>query len=71
MKYIKYIEKKDFQLEMRVILNLIQDMKDGKINKMIVCKLDRLTRFINGLETIYTLLKEYHCDLESVAEKIY
>ena len=49
---------------------MIQDMKDGKINKIIVYKLDRLTRSIKDLETICTLLEEYHCDLESVAEEI-
>lgn len=45
-------------------------MKDGKINKIIVYKLDRLTRSIKDLETICSLLEEYHCDLESVAEEI-
>lgn len=49
---------------------MIQDMKDGKINKIIVYKLDRLTRSIKDLETICTLLEDYHCDLESVAEEI-
>lgn len=49
---------------------MMQDMKDGKINKIIVYKLDRLTRSIKDLETICTLLEEYHCDLESVAEEI-
>lgn len=49
---------------------MIQDMKDGKINKIIVYKLDRLTRSIKDLETICTLLEEYNCDLESVAEEI-
>ena len=46
---------------------MIQDMKDNKINKIIVYKLDRLTRSIKDLETICTLLEEYNCDLESVA----
>lgn len=49
---------------------MMTDMKDGKINKIIVYKLDRLTRSIKDLETICTLLEEYHCDLESVAEEI-
>lgn len=49
---------------------MIQDMKDGKINKIIVYKLDRLTRSIKDLETICSLLEEYHCSLESVAEEI-
>jgi len=43
---------------------MIQDMKDGKINKIIVYKLDRLTRSIKDLETICSLLEEYHKFLE-------
>lgn len=49
---------------------MIEDMKSGKINKIIVYKLDRLTRSIKDLETICTLLEEYNCSLESVAEEI-
>lgn len=49
---------------------MIQDMKDGKINKIIVYKLDRLTRSIQDLENICKMLEEYNCDLESMAEEI-
>lgn len=49
---------------------MIDDMKEGKINKIIVYKLDRLTRSIRDLETICTMLEEYNCSLESVAEEI-
>lgn len=49
---------------------MIEDMKEGKINKIIVYKLDRLTRSIRDLETICTMLEEYNCSLESVAEEI-
>lgn len=49
---------------------MIQDMKDGKINKIIVYKLDRLTRSIQDLENICKMLEEYNCDLESVSEEI-
>lgn len=49
---------------------MIEDMKLGKINKIIVYKLDRLTRSIKDLENICTLLEEYNCSLESVAEEI-
>ena len=45
-------------------------MKEGKINKIIVYKLDRLTRSIKDLENICSLLEEYNCSLESVAEEI-
>ena len=46
------------------------DMKQGHINKIIVYKLDRLTRSIKDLETICFLLEEYNCGLESVLEEI-
>lgn len=49
---------------------MVQDMKDDKINKIIVYKLDRLTRSIQDLENICKMLEEYNCDLESVAEEI-
>ena len=49
---------------------MIEDMKSGKINKIIVYKLDRLTRSIRDLETICTLLEEYNYSLESIAEEI-
>lgn len=49
---------------------MIQDMKDGKINKIIVYKLDRLTRSIQDLESICKMLEEYNCSLESVSEDI-
>ena len=49
---------------------MIEDMKNGKINKIIVYKLDRLTRSIQDLEVICSMLEEYNCELESVAEEI-
>lgn len=49
---------------------MIEDMKKGKINKIIIYKLDRLTRSIKDLEMICTMLEEYDCSLESVAEEI-
>lgn len=49
---------------------MIQDMKDGKINKIVFYKLDRLTRSIQDLETICKLLEETHCSLESKCEEL-
>lgn len=49
---------------------MICNMKSGEINKIIVYKLDRLTRFIQDLETIFRMLEEYDCSLESVSEDI-
>ncbi len=49
---------------------MIQDLKDGKINRIIVHKLDRLTRSIQDLEVIRKLIEEYNCSLDSVNEEI-
>ena len=49
---------------------MIQDLKDGKINRIIVYKLDRLTRSIQDLEVICKFIEEYHCSLDSVSEEI-
>lgn len=49
---------------------MVQDMKDGKINKIIVYKLDRLTRSIQDLEFICNLLEETNCSLESICEEL-
>ena len=49
---------------------MIQDVKDGKINKIIVYKLDRLTRSIKDLEEICIFLEDNHCSLESMCEDI-
>ena len=49
---------------------MIQDIKDGKINKIIVYKLDRLTRSIKDLEEICTFLEDNNCSLESMCEDI-
>jgi len=49
---------------------MLQDLKDGKINRIIVYKLDRLTRSIQDLEVICKLIEKYHCSLDSVSEEI-
>lgn len=49
---------------------MIRDVKDGKINKIIVYKLDRLTRSIKDLEEICIFLEDNHCSLESMCEDI-
>ena len=59
----KNMERPKFQ-------EMMQDMKNGKINKIIVYKLDRLTRSIQDLESICSMLEEYNCELESVVEEI-
>ena len=49
---------------------MMRDLKDGKINRIIVYKLDRLTRSIQDLEVICKLIEKYHCSLDSVSEEI-
>lgn len=49
---------------------VVQNLKDGKINRIIVHKLDRLTRSIQDLEVICKLIEEYNCSLDSVNEEI-
>lgn len=49
---------------------MMADMKAGKINKIVVYKLDRLTRSIQDLEVIVRLLNQYECGLESSVEDL-
>lgn len=49
---------------------MINDVSNGTINKVIIYKLDRLTRSIKDLEEILNLLEENNCTLESVNEEI-
>jgi len=49
---------------------MIEDVKQGKINKIIIFKLDRLTRSIQDLENICKFLDKYNCGLESISEEI-
>ena len=49
---------------------MIEDLKSGKINKIIVYKLDRLTRSIQDLESICKLIEETGTGLESASEDI-
>jgi len=49
---------------------MIRDVKDGKIKNILIIKLDRLTRSIQDLENIVTMLEEYECGLESAFEEI-
>ena len=49
---------------------MIKDVKQGKINKTIIFKLNRLTRVIQDLENICKFLDKYNCGLESISEEI-
>ena len=49
---------------------MMNDVRDGKINKVLIYKLDRLTRSIQDMEEIVTELNEYNCSFESASEKL-
>lgn len=42
---------------------MLQDMKDKKINYIVAYKLDRVTRSVRDLEVLITELEKHHCYL--------
>ena len=40
--------------------NMLEDMKQGKINYIVAYRLDRVTRSVRDLEELITLLEEYN-----------
>ena len=42
---------------------MLQDMKDGKINYIVAYKLDRVTRSVRDLEELISQLEKYNCYL--------
>lgn len=49
---------------------LINDVKSGKVNNVLVYKLDRLTRSVKDLIGLIELFEEYDCTFSSVTEKL-
>lgn len=49
---------------------LINDIKDGKINNVLIYKLDRLTRSVKDLITLIELFEEHNCTFSSLTEKL-
>ncbi len=52
------------------INSLIEDIKSGKINNVLVFKIDRLTRNTADLITLINLFNEYDCAFNSLSESI-
>jgi len=52
------------------INRLINDVKEGKINNVLVYKLDRLTRSVKDLISLIELFEQYNCTFSSVTEKL-
>jgi len=49
---------------------LINDIKNGKVNNVLVYKIDRLTRSIRDLITLNDIFQEYNCGFNSIMENI-
>lgn len=52
------------------VTRLIEDVKSGKINNILVYKLDRLTRSVKDLIYLIELFDKYKCTLNSHTEKL-
>lgn len=52
------------------INRLIDDVKSGKVNNVLVYKLDRLTRSVKDLINLIELFEEYNCSFNSLTEKL-
>jgi len=58
-------------IEGRPAINeLIADIKAGRVNNVLVYKIDRLTRSTKDLIDLTDIFKEYHCNFNSVMESI-
>lgn len=49
---------------------LINDIKSGKVNNVLIYKLDRLTRSVKDLINLIELFEKYNCSFNSVTEKL-
>ena len=49
---------------------MIDDVKSGRINRIVAYKLDRVTRSIRDLEELVQFLETYNCSLECAVEEI-
>ena len=58
-------------IEDRPAINeLINDIKAGNVNNVLVYKIDRLTRSTKDLIELTTIFKDYNCAFSSVTESI-
>lgn len=49
---------------------LIEDVKSGKVNNVLIYKLDRLTRSVKDLINLIELFESHNCSFNSVTEKL-
>ena len=52
------------------INRLIEDVKCGNVNNVLIYKLDRLTRSVKDLINLIELFEKYNCSFNSVTEKL-
>ena len=52
------------------ITRLIEDIKEGKVNNVLVFKVDRLTRSTKNLIELVEVFDKYHCAFNSLTESI-
>lgn len=52
------------------INRLIEDVKNSKVNNVLVYKLDRLTRSVKDLINLIELFEEHNCSFNSLTEKL-
>src|SRR5690625_616943 len=57
-------------LDRAVVNELINDVKKGRISRVIIYKLDRLTRWLRDLMNLLHLFDEHNCELHSTYENI-
>ena len=48
---------------------MMQDVKDGKINVIVAYKLDRLTRSVYDIEKLMKTVNDYDCDIDCMADE--
>ena len=48
---------------------MIQDMRDGKINVIVAFKLDRLTRSVYDVEKLMKQVNEHECEIDCMADE--
>lgn len=48
---------------------MIQDIKDKKINVIVALKLDRLTRSVYDIEKLMKFVNDYECDIDCMADE--
>lgn len=48
---------------------MLQDVKDKKINVIVAFKLDRITGSVYDIEKLMTIVNEYECDIDCMADE--